>query len=144
MSGVEITGLILGALPLAIAAIEHYQDGLKPLQIYFRYDSTLRSLRTRLRIQKDLFEGTLQRLLIDDLSDSQIETLFPDTGHAVDLSLWRTDGIEAKLQNRLGDKYENFLAVTGEMEALMRRLTRKLDVDIDQKVGSTSILTLND
>lgn len=30
MSGVEIAGLVLGAIPLVIAALEHYEDALDP------------------------------------------------------------------------------------------------------------------
>lgn len=134
MSGVEIAGLLLGALPLVITAVEHYRDGLDPLKDYIRYDSTLKSLRTRLRIQQDLFEGTLQRLLLDELSESQAKALFPKAGQAVDMALWRIDEIDEKLHRRFGDKYENFFTVISEMDVVMRRLTNKLDVDIDQKV----------
>ena len=134
MSGVEVIGLILGALPLAISAIEHYRDGLDPFKDYIRYDSTLKSLRTRLRIQQDLFEGTIQRLLLEDLSDAQIDRLFPDSSRPTDRALWGTDEIDGKLHRRLGKKYGNFVDVIREMEKVMRRLMDRLDVDIDQKV----------
>lgn len=32
MSGVEVLGIILGALPLLISALEHYEDTLGPIK----------------------------------------------------------------------------------------------------------------
>lgn len=136
MSGVEIVGFVLAALPLAISAIEHYQDGLDPLRDYLRYDSTLKSLRTRLRIQQDLFEGTLKCLLLEELSPLQARALFPDAGQHVNRTQWNTPEIDQKLQNRLGGKYENFMDVVREMEMAMRRLMKKLDIDIEDRVGT--------
>ena len=136
MSGVEIVGIVLGALPLAISAVEHYHDGLDPLRDYLRYNSTLKSLRTRLRVQQDLFEGTLMRLLLGELSTSQAQALFSEVGHHVDGKQWNTPEIDEKLRNRLGGKYENFMDVIREMEAAMRRLMKNLDIDIEERVGT--------
>ena len=137
MSGVEIIGLILGGLPLAISAVEHYRDGLDPVKDYVRYGITLKSLRTRLRIQQDLFDGTMRRLLQDQISDGQMKGLFSEPGLPVDKSLWGTAEIEEKVQRRLGTKYRTFMDVIGEMEVLMQRLMDKLDIDIDEKVGTS-------
>ena len=136
MSGVEVVGIVLGALPLVISAVEHYHDGLDPLKDYVRYNSTLKSLRTRLRVQQDLFEGTLIRLLLGELSTSQAQALFSHVGQHVDGKQWNTPEIEEKLQNRLGGKYENFMDVIREMEATMRRLMKNLDIDIEERVGT--------
>ena len=136
MSGVEIVGFVLAALPLVISAVEHYHDGLDPLKDYLRYNSTLKSLRTRLRIQQDLFEGTLIRLLLAELSTSQAQALFPDVGQHVDGKQWNTPEIDEKLRNRLGTKYENFMDVIREMETAMRRMMKNLDIDIEERVGT--------
>lgn len=136
MSGIEVVGFILAALPLAISAVEHYHNGLDPLRDYLRYDSTLKSLRTRLRIQQDLFEGTLKRLLLDDLSPLQAQALFPDVHQHADTVQWNTPEINKKLQNRLGRKYENFMDVVREMEMAMRKLIKLLDIDVEERVGT--------
>lgn len=136
MSGIEIVGFILAALPLAISAVEHYHNGLDPLRDYLRYDSTLKSLRTRLRIQQDLFEGTLKRLLLDDLSPPQAQALFPDVHQHADRVQWNTPEIDKKLQNRLGRKYENFMDVVREMEMAMRKLMKLLDIEVEERVGT--------
>lgn len=135
MTGVEIISLILGGLPVAISAVEHYRDGLAPLKDYVRYNITLKSLRTRLRMQQALFDGTMRRLLQDQLSDDQMKALFePEPGLPVGKILWGAVEIKEKVQWRLGTTYKVFMDVVGEMEDLMQRLMEKLDVDIDKKV----------
>lgn len=134
MSGVEIIGLLLGALPLAISAVEHYRVGFDTLKEYSQYENTLKSLRTRLWIQQELFEGTLQCLLREDISESQAKALFPDASLKFDRSLWGSAEIKAKLQRKLDNKYRNFMDVIEEMEMVMRQLMKKLDVDIEEKV----------
>ena len=135
MVGVEIVGVILASLPLAISAIEHYREAIDPMKDWFHYDRTLKSLRIRLRIQQDLFEGTLKRLLLPLLSPTQAQDLFPESDQSGARVLWGTSDIEEKLRTRLGSKYENFMDVVGEMESMMRELGKGLDL----KVGATRI-----
>ncbi len=135
MSGAEIAGLLLACLPLAISALEHYRDGLDPLMDFLNYDRTLKSLRTRLRLQQVLYEGTLQRLLVSELSEAQASALFRNSEHHVDENLWGSKEIEEKLQRKLGDQYAMFIDVIGEMEVVMSKLMYKLDIDIQGKVG---------
>ena len=136
MSGVEIVGIVLGALPLVISAIEHYHDGLDPLKDYVRYSSTLKSLRTRLKTDQILFEGTLKCLLREELSTSQAQTLFGDADQHVDEVQWNTPEIDKKLRNKLGGEYEIFMDNVREMEKAMRQLMKHLDIDIKGKVGT--------
>lgn len=133
MSGLEITGVVLAAFPLAISAVEHYHDGLVPLRDYYRYNSILKSFRTHLRVQQDLFEGTMKRLLLEELSTPQAQALFPGAGQHADREQLNTPEIDKKLRNRLGDKYENFMAVVCEMKMVMGRLGKNLDIDIEEK-----------
>ena len=138
MSGVEIVGFLLGSLPLAISACEHYREGLDPLKDYLRYDRTLKTLHTRLRLQQALYEGTLQRLLLSELSEAQTNALFQGLEYLVDTKLWGTKEIEEKVHRKLGGQYKTFMDVIGEMEGVMRKLMYKLDIDIQWKVRCLS------
>ena len=139
MSGIEVVGLVLGGLPLLISACEHYRDGLDPIKDFLRYDSTLKSLRTRLAIQQELFEGTLQVLLLDQLSEAESKIMFPEVRRPEDISPWFNNDIDGKLQGRLGDKYSMFMDVVKDMDSIMRRLMDKLEVDIQSKVGTSTL-----
>src|SRR5271154_2515922 len=102
MSGAEVVGFVLAAIPLVISAVEHYRDGLDPFIDYTHYQSTLKALRTRLRIQSNLYEGTLKRLLLSELSAIEAEALFPAADVPLETALWGTEETEEKLRRKLG------------------------------------------
>jgi hypothetical protein len=134
MSGAEVVGFLLGAIPLVISAIEHYRDGLDLFVDYSHYQSTLKALRTRLRIQLNLYEGTLKRLLLSELSSIEADVLFPATDVPLETALWGTPEIEEKLRKKLGKQYDTFMDVVWEMDAVMKKLMSKLDIDLEGKV----------
>jgi hypothetical protein len=134
MSGAEVVGFLLGAIPLVVSAIEHYRDGLDPLIDYSHYRSTLKALRTRLRIEFYLYEGTVKRLLFSELSSNEADVLFPAADVPLETAPWGTREIEEKLRKKLGKQYQTFMDVVWEMEAVMKKLMNKLDIDFEGKV----------
>jgi hypothetical protein len=111
MSGIEVVGLLLGAIPLVISAMEHYKDGIDVITDIRNYRSTLKSLKTKLSIQEELYRGTLQRLLLSELSPVEVHALFPEPGANGSGALWGTKDIEEKLRRKLGAKYDIFMDV---------------------------------
>jgi hypothetical protein len=111
MSGIEVVGLLLGVIPLVISAMEHYKEGIDVLADIRNYRSTLKSLKTKLSIQEELYRGTLQRLLLSELSQPEVHALFPEPGATGSSALWGTKDIENKLRRRLGNKYDIFMDV---------------------------------
>ena len=130
MAGVELIGVILASIPLVISAIEHYRDGLDPLTDCSRYDCTLKSFRIQLRIQQDIFQGTLKLLLSHDLSPHEVCDLFPDAGQHMDVGLWGTPEIDMKLHKRLGSSYDDFMDAVREMESVVRKLMKGLEIEV--------------
>jgi hypothetical protein len=123
MSGIEVVGLVLGAIPLAISALEHYKEGIDVISDFRKYRSILKSLKTKLSIQEELFRGTLQRLLLSELSAFEVRALFPEPGEGGNSNLWGTEGIRDKLQKKLGSKFGIFMNVVvdvGEMPLCFR------------------------
>ena len=130
MAGVELIGVILASISLVISAIEHYRDGLDPFKDYFRYDCTLKSFRIQLRIQQHFFQGTLKLLLLRHLYPHGVRDLFPDAGQHRDIRLWGTPEIDTKLHERLGSKYDAFMDAVREMESVMRKLMKGLEIEV--------------
>ena len=122
MSGIEVVGLVLGAVPLAISALEHYKEGIDVISDFRNYRSTLKSLKTKLSIQEELYRGTLQRLLLSELSPLEVHTLFPEPGVNGSSALWGTKDIEDKIRRNLGVKFDIFMDVVvdvGERSLLL-------------------------
>ena len=57
MSGFEVTGIVLGVIPLIISAVENYEVTFQPFVTYCRYSKELREFRASLATQKQLFEN---------------------------------------------------------------------------------------
>ncbi|KAI4219034.1 MAG: hypothetical protein L6R36_008607, partial [Xanthoria steineri] len=129
MAGVELIGIVLASLPLAISAIEHYRDGLDPFKDYVRYDCTLKSFRTQLRLQQRFFQDTLKLLLLRYLSPHEVSDLFPDAGQHMDVGVWATPEIDMKLHQRLGSRYDDFMDAVREMESVMTKLMKGLEIE---------------
>ncbi|KAI9857769.1 MAG: hypothetical protein M1813_008020 [Trichoglossum hirsutum] len=136
---VVVVGLVLGALPLVISALEHYRDGLDPVIDFWRYDATLRDLQIQLRIEQDLYQGTLKRLLLSELSQQQLEALFPDPGEPQRIALWETNEVNQKLRFKLGKRYDIFMDAVQVMDTTIKKLMEKLDIDAQGKPKWTSV-----
>jgi hypothetical protein len=118
MSGIEIVSLLLGAVPLAISALEHYKEGIDVISDFRNYHSTLKSLKTKLSIQEEIYRGTLKRLLLSELSPIEFPALFPEQGAEGSSALWRTKDIEDKLRRKLGAKFDLFMDVVADVGKL--------------------------
>jgi hypothetical protein len=91
--------------------VEHYKEGIDIISDFRNYRSTLKSLKTKLSIQEELYRGTLQRLLLSELSQLEIYALFPEQGVKGSSALWGTKDIEDKLRRKLGVKFDIFMDV---------------------------------
>ena len=125
MSGVEVVGIVLGVVPLVISALEHYKEGIDVVSDYRNYRSILKSLKTKLSIQEELYRGTLQRLLLSELSPYEVQALFPEAETDGNSALWGTPDIEAKLRRKLGVKYELFMDVVVDVSTISHSLTQR-------------------
>ncbi|OBT70027.1 hypothetical protein VE03_00654 [Pseudogymnoascus sp. 23342-1-I1] len=132
MSGIGIVGLLLGSIPLVISALEHYKEGIDVIKDIRNYRSTLKSLKTKLSIQEELYRGTIKRLLLTELSQVEVHALFPEPGSEGRSALWGTEDIEDKLRRKLGaNNFHIFMDVVADMNTIMVKLMEKLDIDMD-------------
>lgn len=99
MSGFEIAGVVLGGLPLLIAAIEHYDDIVSPFKRWRKFVPELELFRLQLDLERTTFRNDCH-ILLETLTDRQTAR------RALDRSL-RTDAtLNAKYASRLGDSLD--------------------------------------
>jgi len=63
MSGFEIAGVVLGAIPLIISALEHYQSGKSAASALVQWRGQLDRLIFRLKLQETIFHLEAVELL---------------------------------------------------------------------------------
>ncbi|TGJ83175.1 hypothetical protein E0Z10_g5602 [Xylaria hypoxylon] len=108
----DIAGLVLGALPVAIMAVESYHKGLRLIGNYKNYPQTLQGIRRNIFIQEQQLQVTLEsiRLLKPTLQEAQ-----------------------QRLREVRPDCYRQFIDILEHMDSITSRLLEKLDVDSNGK-----------
>lgn len=148
MSGVEIVGIILGAFPLAISAMEHYEESKKVAGTFFKIRRAHRKDFGRIKDCQLKFRLNMKELLLPLLEDDVVtrieyEQLIANPGGPG----WQEEHVDESLSDRLGDCYERYIEILKEMEEAMVSLCKATRVDDEQfqallktqNVGKTSV-----
>lgn len=122
MSGFEVVGVVLGTLPLAISALEHYRDGLRVIQRWRRYERELQSLIRNLETERAKLQNVCEMLLTGLVSHSRIEAMVDDPLG----SLWLEEGILKKVRVRLWRSWDVFEKNLQDMNIAIGRLVDAL------------------
>jgi hypothetical protein len=133
MSGIEVAGILLGAFPLIISAMEHYRDVKKSTAIWWKIRKSHNRDYNRLKeceLQYQLqLELLLYPLLDDWVVDSpQYEQLLANPGGAG----WKEPHVEDSLIERLQQRYSPYMRVMAELSEAMEKLCKVTKVDDPQ------------
>jgi hypothetical protein len=127
MSGLEVVGVVLGALPLIISAFEHAQSLAKKWNLLTNFNSEHLKVWNDVKDEELMYRLQLQTLLVPlvldgDLTKDRLETLLlsPQSNQ------WREADLDAALRKRLGEAYDRYLGNVEEIQALAWRLLEPL------------------
>lgn len=125
MSGVEIAGLVLGALPLVIHTLESYSQGVKSVKRFIKYRRELESVHRRLGLEVEMFRNICEELLTGLVpADKITDMLDGPTGPA-----WSDPDIEQLLKKRLQRSHTGFLSTVKDLVAALEEFKTRLKVD---------------
>ena len=128
MSGIEIAGLLLGAFPLLISALEHYRQSAKVLEDWWQIKREYQKCENEIKHQKLAFEGNLESFLLPLLvDDDEIAALIAEPGGMK----WKDVALEAKLKSLLPKSYELFLATIHDIKSTVDDLGEELGVNCE-------------
>src|ERR1700743_3522710 len=123
MSGIEITGLVLGAIPLVISALEHYEDIIGPAKAFVKFQGELDRAIRELRNQHTLFEQSIEVLLRPITTDQELSEMIDNTQS----KLWQDVTIEEELRSHLGKAYPSYMRTVNDIQKIMIGIATKLD-----------------
>ncbi|KAI8627474.1 hypothetical protein F5Y19DRAFT_166819 [Xylariaceae sp. FL1651] len=145
MSGFEVAGVVLGAIPLVISALEHYKSGKGAAATFFKWRDQLDTLIYRLKLQRCLLHLYLMELLRDAGVQGAVDN---DLTEEECLQILKESTNEKAVRKYLGVVYDMFLEVLRRYEACLTILAgklahihRPLDANTDDLA---SILAVND
>ncbi|KAH7133792.1 hypothetical protein EDB81DRAFT_904068 [Dactylonectria macrodidyma] len=143
MSGFEVAGVVLGAFPIAITAVEQYRDVAKRLNLFYAVRPEYKRCRDQLAYYQILFKTHLRQLLLPlVVDDDKIEELLADPGG----SGWKKKPLDDLLQKRMKDAYETYFEFVKEMGTIMCELNKELALDsedVQSEINSPQLLRGN-
>jgi hypothetical protein len=129
MSGFEIAGVVLSSLPLIIAALEHYVQGMATAKRFWTYKSKMESLILEIDTEQGIFINTCEQLLTGIVRVEHMQRYLDDPGG----DLWRDPQMEGKLKERLKRSYGTYLANVRGMRMVSEKFMEKLKLGPDGK-----------
>ena len=148
MSGIEVTGLVLGAFPLlslystlriamrliklAVTGLEHYSEGLQTIGRWWRYKRSSAHLARILDAEYGRFQGTCEKLLDGLVSEALLDHLVLNPYDP----LWKSPDLRKKLKRRLGRDHRRYFCCVDAMDEAINDLWDRLELDEYGKVCS--------
>ncbi|KAL8703496.1 MAG: hypothetical protein Q9225_008117, partial [Loekoesia sp. 1 TL-2023] len=109
-----------------VLALEHYNEGLKPLKDFVRYKSLIEELADNLDTQWTRLKSTCEKLLTGlTIYDEDLPHLLDDPTSSV----WRKEYLVYQLKNRLQDSYPTFLRILDKLAGILQSLTNQIGLD---------------
>jgi hypothetical protein len=106
MSGVEVAGLVLGALPILLAGLQFYAEGIAVTKRYWKYREEVNSLLDDLKAESSVYQNSIETILLGVVDARDVAEFLSKPGGV----LWMTPGFERKLKKRLSTSYESYLS----------------------------------
>ncbi|KAK7989931.1 hypothetical protein PG989_010246 [Apiospora arundinis] len=126
MSGFEVAGLVLGAIPLTLELLKHYEDAAKRLSYWRKIELEYSHCEGELGVQALFFKQNLRRLLLPlDMDDIEIDSLLANPSDP----MWKNPSVEHRLEERLKDAYPYYVKYMARLEQTIEALKAILAVD---------------
>jgi hypothetical protein len=131
MSGIEVAGIVLGAIPLVISGLEHYAEGARTIKSMWDYPREFKQLSSRLRMEDTMFRNTMELLLSDRVGNRRLEDMLTQPGGIA----WAETQVEQELHRILQGSYAVFLETVVRMNEVLAAFIARLRLDPDGKVS---------
>lgn len=139
MSGIEIAGLVLGAFPMALMALEKYRAISQALEFWWEIRLEYQKCTQEVKFHKLCFITNLRQLVLPLVADQLlIDQLLDDPGGVT----WQESSIAEQLKDRLRDSYDLYLDLIQQLKTTMDELNKVLGTDkasFQQKLSRTSV-----
>lgn len=134
MSGIEIIGLVMGAIPLVIEGLKAYQSGLKSISSGFRKRKIVDKLCHKLQFQAHTIELLVAHLLLH--SGCPV----PATLNAQNVTIINDPEVHPALVEYLDRRYDSFVSILVESNNILQDLAVKIAKLIPDQVCASNPL----
>ena len=128
MSGFEIVGVVLGALPLIVSGIEGCSEGLSAARRLFNPRRELRNLHRAIKTELQIFRNTALLLLHRIATEIEVESLIREPTS----DLWRAPYFEKQMRTLLGSSYSVWCEVMTEVSNAIKEISIDLGLPLNK------------
>ena len=128
MSGIEVVGIVLGALPIMVSGIERYSEGLSAARRLLHPRRELRNLHRAIRTELQVFRNTALLLLHRIATESEVETLVREPTS----QLWKAPGFENHMKTLLGSSYSVWCEVMTDISNAITDISMDLGLPLNK------------
>ncbi|KAI1820533.1 hypothetical protein F4861DRAFT_54467 [Xylaria intraflava] len=122
MSGLEVVGVVLGAIPLLITAVEKYERGIRTIQIMRRRAKVMHSLAMALSTEQTILRNTCETLLGGIVDPEDMSPLLAEPFGL----LWQDPNLQVLVERRLDHTLGDFKALVHSMKDSVYEIRSKL------------------
>lgn len=138
MSGFEIAGIVLGAFPIAVSALQGYRRAAQMVDCWHEIRREHSKCSHEIQFHRLRYTCTLKRLLLPlVVDDDTIARLVADPGgHS-----WKAPLIADALEKRLQDSYTLYFETISEMRRTIDDLNEELTRNMEMFTNARAIAT---
>lgn len=130
MSGIEVAGLVLGALPLIITALDVYKGTISTVSKWRCYAREVDSLIRFLKLEDARLQSICEKLLNGIVSGIDIKAMIEDPGGPP----WKDNDLHRKLEPRLWKSGEDIMGTIEDIKMSVDEIKDKLKL-VDGKAS---------
>lgn len=132
MSGIEVAGLVLGAIPLVIAAFDVYKGTVSKVSKWRRYTREVDRIVRSLRLEHARLESICEKLLGGLVPGTEIEAMMKDPSGP----LWKAKDLHEKMGGRLWKSGPDFMGTIEDINHAIDEIKIKLNL-VDGEASSS-------
>jgi hypothetical protein len=133
MSGIEVAGLVLGAIPIILAGLNFYAEGVRVTRRYWKYEQGVKDLLRQLGTELAIYGNSIKLLLNGVIRQKEIAFFLVEPSG----KRWKDPVFETKLRLRLGTSFDSYLGTVNHLVDIAERFKDKLRLDKSGKVRSS-------
>ena len=128
MSGIEVVGIVLGALPIMVNGIERYSEGLSAARRLLNPRRELRNLHRAVRTELQIFRNTALLLLHRIATETEVESLIQEPTS----DLWKAPSFDKQMKTMLGSSYSVWCEVMADISNAIKEISIDLGLPLNK------------
>lgn len=129
-TGIEVAGLVLGALPILLEGLKFYSEGVDTAIRFWKYREGVKGLISELAAEQTIYQNSIEIIIHGVVDARDVAEFLTRPGG----ELWQKPDFEERLRKRLETSFDSYLNTVSRMKIVVDAFKGKLKLDNKGKV----------